>query len=200
MKLVQEKYGDERKFIVSDSLVKRGFDFTNNQDILTDADEEIYKEYLKRNNNKLISEHYSNFLENKRISYSYIPEFYISIEEIKALISKWKYFLDDENNEYMESSKILEYEECNFLEWWNGHENKQKELIDDITDLECISTQLEEKEKNKALFGQYDLYKDQENNYYLYWNSYYQGNLGSVEDITLEGIEERFDFDISNLK
>jgi hypothetical protein len=196
MKLVQEKYRNERKFIVSDSTVKRGFDFENSEAFLTDATQEQYNEYLELAMKEEIF--FREWLENQGIKYTYIPNTYISIEEMKVLISNYAYFYND-SDEFIKSSEALECQECNFIEWWNGHRLEQVEVTDEVIELECIDKQLEEREENKALFGQYDLYKDKEDNYYLHWKSYYQGNLGSVEEITLEGIEERFDYDINRL-
>jgi hypothetical protein len=88
----------------------------------------------------------------------------------------------------------INYEECNYIEWWNGHNIEQFEITDEIIDLERIEPNLKEIEENKALFGQYDLYKDQEGNLYLHWLSYYKGNLGEVEEITEQELQERFNY------
>lgn len=189
MKLVQQKYRQEKKLIVSENIIKRGFDFESNQDFLTDADQEKYNEYLET-----IAKNYMSFrewLEKNNIEYLFLPECYISIEEIKELAEKHKYFFDDDNNEFIKTEEILQFEECNYIEYWNGHDTEQVEIIDDIIDLELID---EDIVYNKALHGQYDLYKDTNDNYYLHFKSYYQGQLGSVEAITKKELLEDYNY------
>lgn len=192
MKLVQQKFRDEKKMIVSENIIKRGFDFESNQDLLTNADKENYIDFLVLSQTNELN--FREYLEMYNIDYNYLPECYFSIEEIKKLAEKYKYFFDDDNNEFIKTIDILECEECNFIEYWNGHDIEQVEIEDDVIDIDLIASHIEEVQENKALFGHYNLYKDQEDNLYLHWFSYYQGNLGEVEEITENELEERFNY------
>jgi hypothetical protein len=195
MKLVQEAYGNERKFIVSDDMVKRGFDCSSNNDVLTDADETVFKEFCKLHEDDMLTSSYKEHLEDKKINNQYLPEKYIEFEEMEKLTKEYKYFYDDANCEYMESKYILDFPQYNFLEYWSGNDWEQIELCDDIIDLTLIEKNIEEKE-NHSMFGQYNLYKDVEDNLYVNWESYYQGNLGSVEEITEDELKDRFNYTI----
>jgi hypothetical protein len=194
MKLVQEKYGDERKFIVSEGLINHGINFGENDNFLTDADEEKHIEFLdslERNEEELT---FKEWLEEKGIGCQYISETCTSMEEVSDLIRSHKYFYDDYNRELQKSKEILNNEECNYLEYWNGHDTRQIEIDDEIIDLKKIESNIEENEQSGNKLGQYNLYKDKEDNLYLHWESYFQGDLGEVEDITEKDLEERFNY------
>lgn len=195
MLLVTESYGENLQLVVSEDMVKHGFDFGDQDNLLTDAGEDVFNKYLEERDNENEGLTFWEFLDNLGIQYkTFSNEHYYDYDDIEKDTQTYKYFYNSFENELVAASDLLSYEECYFLEYWDGHNNKQIELEDGGINLEKIESDLEGFKEHKTY--QYDLYKDDKGTLYLNLNSYYQGELGSAEEVTEEELKERFNYDV----
>lgn len=186
-KLITKKYGnygDDLRFIVSESDIKKGFYFSDNENSLfTDVSLQLFDLYKEIKEDKGYNDFYE-FSEAMELEHYDLPnDGLISIDEAKELVENWIYFYDWCNDELVESQELLEYQESNYIEYWSGEGLGwiQEEIEDEIIDLELLKENIE---------PSVDFYKDSDNNLYLHYKNYYNVGLGIVEDITEEELIE----------
>jgi len=196
MKLVQEKYGDEKQLIVSEGIIQHGICFGDNQcDLLSDAPKEVFEAYLVEKAEYDTPYFFHDYLAENGYDYMLLPnENNITDETAKTWIADYKYWYNSYEDSYSESEGILSYEEMTFLEYWDGHNTKQVDIDDEIIDLVKIESQIDG--YNFSPTHQYDLYKTEDGILYLHENNYYQGDLGAIEEVSEDLLKERFDYSI----
>lgn len=183
MKLVKENDRQNTKFIVSEHLIKRGFDFESSNSFFVHGNEYLWENFLEERHKKG-DYTFWDYVKEYKIYHKYVPNKYITTEEMKTLIPEFKYFWDDEIDELISAEDVLDYDKCNFLEYYNGNDLEQIEIQDEIISLSLIKSNLKFKNFSKNKIGQYNLYKDNDDKMYLYWNSYFTNDLGKVEEVT----------------
>ena len=211
MKVVSNSYYDEdTKYIVSDSIIKQGIWFGDNNHVLFHDEEliEEHKKWLKtrENDNDEIIWDISNF--EKYITYVYEgncdyktlnTEEYYSKEELKEIQEQYPYAVNSYNDdEIINSEEFFNgFEKENYIEYWSNGNSTQREvqILYDDNEIEKIDSNLDYYETRKT--GQYDLYKI-DDELALVYVSYYQGELSTVEEIgvTPEELKEKFDYDL----
>lgn len=194
MKLVSICMGEDyNEVVVSEDMIKHGVFFGEQCDLLTNADEEVFNEYLQeKEEDYLLS--FMNFLDDKGIKYrSFSSEEFTEYEDIEADTEVYKYYYSYFDDKLLESKDALNFEEVKYIEYWDGHNWRQKE-IESETDLEKIESDIGGYEQHRT--GQHNLYKDNNGTLYLEYESYYQGCLGTVREIDEEDLKELFDYDI----
>lgn len=195
MKLVRELYGDERQLIVSENIIEHGFYFGDNQcDLLSNAPEEVFEDYLKEREDYDIL-FFHDFLRSQGHEY-YLLERDTNIckDAIVTSLNEYKFLFNSNDESYYEHNGDIGYDEIVYLDWYDGHNFRQIDIDDEIIDLEKLDTRIEGYEQHAT--HQYDLYKSEDGTLYLHDNSYYQGQLGSVEEISEEELKERFDYEL----
>lgn len=203
-------YNEDTKYIVSDDIVKQGICFGDNNHVLF-ADEELieeHKKWLKMRENSDIEDSYelNNFEEYMNNVYegncSYrtlATDEYYSEEELKEIQEQYPYTVDSYNDsEIINTEEFFDgFETEYYIQYWNGSNTIQREvqILHENDEIEIIETNLDYYETHKT--GQYDLYKI-DDELALVYNSYYQGELSTVEEIgvTPEELKEKFNYDL----
>lgn len=199
--LVQKKYDNESLMLVSDSILKRGCEFVSGEMLLDfkgyeDKISDIEK--ILKNDNYSTSDAMSyiiDVLENNNISYFDLScNTNYSIEEIQKFKNDYTHIYISSWGELVDIEDIEGYEEIDYIECLMTNSNYQQIDVDVISELELIDENIPNEEYK---FGQIDLYFDDKKNLYVHYNSYYMGDLGTVEETTVEELKEKFNYIIA---
>lgn len=211
MKVVSNLYHNEdTQYIVSDDMILEGIWFGDNNHVLF-ADEELieeHKKWLKMREDDNIEdsyevntfEQYMNNVYEGNCSYRTLgTEEYYSEAELKEIQEQYPYAVNSYNDDEIVNTKDFfdSFETEYYIQYWNGSNTIQKEvqILYEDDEIEIIETNLDYYKNNKT--GQYDLYKI-DGELTLVYNSYYQGELSTVEEIgvTAQELKEKFNYDL----
>ena len=198
-------YGDDSRAVINESQIETGVFFGESQSYLIDEkiDIEDYREQLDKNRNLSIAE----YLNEKNIGYyalytdasscEYNNECpYKNNDEIEELEKDYPYYLDlDGSMEVYENKGLLyNFEEVTYFTYFNANNNLETvEIEEEYEKIAPVESCIVE-----DVYGQLDLYKNEESIYIVVNNSYYVGKLDTIEeyDISAEELLEKYDCEV----
>lgn len=199
MMLVTKAY-DDKRLIVDAEGIERGIMFSNDFCLLSaDAKEKLETDYFENRDecDEWYYQNKSSFLEHIFPSGNdccYLDGgVYYTKDEIKELIKEYPYYIDGYNNDEIGSTDdINHWEKTSYLEYWDGHNNKQMELEDYMYEVEEVADYI-----YRENTGHGTLYKEvKSGDLYLDNVSYWQGDLGYAEFVTKEELKREYDYEM----
>lgn len=194
-KLVNAPYENIEDFIVEDEKIIEGYYFCNDDILLTNADESVFKDFiLQRDYSEYDS--FESYLDYLGIDYMILPTMKYEDEET---VSQWTYqyeFCYSYAFDYFSYSHDFTFgEEVTYYEFYDGR-NFIQMTIECIDDLEKIESNINWS-KNNPYTGIYNLYKSLDCSIlYLEHITNFVDDLRTVEEITTEDLRERFNYEI----
>ena len=110
-KLVQEANGQKRKFIVSENMIKEGYFFGEQSDLVTFA---TSKELLEFENQTEI-QNFEEFIKIKGLKYCTIPHL-VDKDKVKILRMEFPFYYQEYCHEISNSSELYNNERCEYIE------------------------------------------------------------------------------------
>lgn len=188
--------GDDSRVVINENQIETGVFFGESQSYLIDEkiDIEDYRKQLEENRNLSIAE----YLNEKNIGYyalytdasscEYNNECpYKNNDEIEELEKKYGYYLDlDGSMEVYDNKGLLyNFEEVTYFTYYNANNNL--ETVEIEAEYEKIT--LVESCLKKDMYGQLDLYKNEQDEYIVVYNSYFVKRLDTIEDYDISAKE-----------
>ncbi len=198
-KIIVEKiynYGDDSRVVINESEIETGVFFGASQSYLLDKKINIedYREQLEENRNLSIAE----YLDEKNIGYYALYtdasgcEFnnecpYKNNDEIEELEKDYPYYLDlDGSMELYDNKGLLcDFEEVTYFTYFNSSNNLETiEIEEEYEKIKLVKSCLK-----KDMYGQLDLYKNEQDEYIVVYNSYFAKKLDTIEDYDISAKE-----------
>lgn len=198
-------YGDDSRVVINESEIETGVFFGESQSYLIDEkiDIEDYRKQLEENRNLSIAE----YLDEKNIGYYALYtdasgcEFnnecpYKNNDEIEELEKDYPYYLDlDGSMEVYDNKGLLcDFEEVTYFTYFNSSNNlKTIEIEEEYEKITLVESCIK-----KDVYEQFDLYKNEEDEYIVVNNSYYAGKLDTIEeyDISAKELLEKYNCEV----
>lgn len=198
-------YGDDSRVVINESEIETGVFFGESQSYLIDEkiDIEDYRKQLEENRNLSIAE----YLDEKNIGYYALYtdasgcEFnnecpYKNNDEIEELEKDYPYYLDlDGSMEVYDNKGLLcDFEEVTYFTYFNSSNNlKTIEIEEEYEKITLVESCIK-----KDVYEQFDLYKNEEDEYIVVNNSYYAGKLDTIEeyDISAKELLEEYNYEV----
>lgn len=174
--LVQECYGDKRKFIVSENMIKEGYYLGEQNDLLTCATIGDLMDF----ENQIEIKNFKDFIKKRGLKYCVLPSL-IECNKIRTLVAEYPFYFQNFCCDIGKSSEIFNNERCEYVVM------DKPVPIFSLEILQLRETGLIEYINNKLCI--YDIYTNIENtNLYLYC----RGSAGDVEEVSEKELYERF--------
>ncbi|MDP4147052.1 MAG: hypothetical protein Q8936_21690 [Bacillota bacterium] len=192
MKIVSKVFDENNvKFLVSDSLVKTGYFFGEQDDMLLDLNKETLDSLLNEFNKSEYRLFWLFLQCEKDIAITALPsERYVPEEEVEEWVRDYKYFYNANDNSIGASAEIKIYQLCDYIEYWDGNNIKQDEVYIEEENVKLVESNIYSDDKTSHI----DLYKLSNGSYVINHVSYYQGDLGHCEAITIEQLKQKFGY------
>lgn len=188
--------GDDSRVVINENQIETGVFFGESQSYLIDEkiDIEDYREKLEENRNLSITE----YLNEKNIGYYALYTERISSEynnycpykdsyEIEELEEDYPYYLDlDGSMEVYDNKGLLcDFEEVTYFTYYNANNNLETvEIKEEYEKIKLVESCLK-----KDMYGQLDLYKNEQDEYIVVYNSYFVKRLDTIEDYDISAKE-----------
>lgn len=188
--------GDDSRVVINENQIETGVFFGKSESYLIDEkiDIEDYREKLEENRNLSITE----YLNEKNIGYYALYTERISSEynnycpykdsyEIKELEKDYPYYLNlDGSMEVYENKGLLcNFEEVTYFSYCNAHNKfEEVEIEEEYEKIKLVKSCLK-----KDMYGQLDLYKNEQDEYIVVYNSYFVKRLDTIEDYDISAKE-----------
>lgn len=188
--------GDDSRVVINENQIETGVFFGKSESYLIDEkiDIEDYREKLEENRNLSITE----YLNEKNIGYyalytervsseynNYCP--YKDSYEIEELEKDYPYYLNlDGSMEVYENKGLLcNFEEVTYFSYCNAHNKfEEVEIEEEYEKIKLVKSCLK-----KDMYGQLDLYKNEQDEYIVVYNSYFAKKLDTIEDYDISAKE-----------
>lgn len=188
--------GDDSRVVINENQIETGVFFGKSESYLIDEkiDIEDYRKQLEENRNLSIAE----YLDEKNIGYYALYTERISSEynnyspykdsyEIKELEKDYPYYLNlDGSMEVYENKGLLcNFEEVTYFSYCNAHNKfEEVEIKEEYEKIKLVKSCLK-----KDMYGQLDLYKNEQDEYIVVYNSYFVRRLDTIEDYDISAKE-----------
>lgn len=188
--------GDDSRVVINENQIETGVFFGKSESYLIDEKINIedYKEQLEENRNLSITE----YLNEKNIGYyalytervsseynNYCP--YKDSYEIEELEKDYPYYLnlDGSMEVYKNKGLLCNFEEVTYFSYCNAHNKfEEVEIEEEYEKIKLVKSCLK-----KDMYGQLDLYKNEQDEYIVVYNSYFVKRLDTIEDYDISAKE-----------
>ncbi|MDP4147382.1 MAG: hypothetical protein Q8936_23405 [Bacillota bacterium] len=196
MKIVSKVFDkDGKKFLVSESLVKTGYFFGEQDDMLLNIEKGELQNLL--DNYLQLKDEYRSFwiylTENTTIDMEFMSlpsNRYVSEDTLDSWIEDNKYFYNANDDSINPSSEVKIYQLCDYIEYWNNGNVYQEEVYIEDEYVDLVESNIYSDDKTSHI----DLYRLLDGSYVINHYSYYQGDLGHCEEISEEELKERYNY------
>lgn len=199
--------GGDSRVVIDKCEIETGVFFGESESYLIDKkiDIEDYREQLEKNRTLTTRE----YLDEKNIGYyalytertgseyiNYCP--YKDSYEVEELEEDYPYYLDlDGSIEVYDNKDLLcNFEEVTYFSYCNAHNKYEEvEIEEEYEKIKLVKSCLK-----KDMYGQLDLYKNEEDKYIVVNNCYFARILDTIEDydISPEELLEKYDCEVEN--